>query len=81
VEHQLKRRIGELEGALKQAQAGGAQAARPAADPAELAALKAQLAKVSGELGDLREENDFLNAEVARYTQKNRELSAKLGSK
>ena len=46
-----------------------------------LAALQARVAGLESELSDLREENDFLNGEVARYTQKNRDLSAKLGGK
>jgi cell division protein FtsB len=50
-------------------------------DGAALATLQARLAAVETELSDLREENDFLNGEVARYTQKNRDLSAKLAGK
>jgi hypothetical protein len=75
VEQQLKRRIGELEAAVKSA------AAAPAVDGPALAALQARVAELENELSDLREENDFLNGEVARYTQKNRDLSAKLGGK
>jgi chromosome segregation ATPase/DNA-binding NarL/FixJ family response regulator len=77
VEHQLKRRIGELEAAARAA----AAAPPPTVDGAALAALKARVAGLENELTDLREENDFLNGEVARYTQKNRDLSARLGGK
>ena len=45
------------------------------------AALQAKVDELSGELEDLRGENEFLNGEVARYTQKNRDLAAKLGAK
>jgi cell division protein FtsB len=43
--------------------------------------LQRRVGELESELADLRDENDFLNAEVARYTQKNRELSARLGGK
>jgi chromosome segregation ATPase len=77
VEQQLKRRIGELEAAARN---------KAAAPPAEvegavLTALRTRLAELEGELSDLRDENEFLNGEVARYTQKNRDLTAKLGGK
>jgi hypothetical protein len=39
------------------------------------------VADLEEEVANLREENDFLNGEVARYTQKNRELTARLGGK
>ncbi len=69
----MKKRIQELERTA-------AAAGRPAApEPAEVARLKAQLAKLFGELQELRSENDFLNGEVARYVQKNKDLTAKLG--
>ena len=59
----------------------GRAAQRPAAaaDPAEVARLKAQLAKVAEEVEELKSENDFLNGEVARYVQKNKDLTGKLG--
>ena len=50
------------------------------ADPAELAKLKAKLAKVEEDVQDLRSENDFLNGEVARYVQKNKDLAAQIAS-
>ncbi|HUL60601.1 MAG TPA: hypothetical protein VLU43_15075 [Anaeromyxobacteraceae bacterium] len=73
-ELQLKKRLQELERAA---------AARPAgaADPAEMGRLKQRIAQLEEEIGDLRGENDFLNGEVARYTQKNKELAAQLGPK
>jgi chromosome segregation ATPase len=74
IEHQLKRRIGELEAAVKAAGAAPA----PAVDAATLAALQARFTELETELDDLRDENEFLNGEVARYTQKNRDLSARL---
>jgi chromosome segregation ATPase len=74
VEQQLKRRIGELEAAVKAAGAAPA----PAVDAATLAALQARFTELETELDDLRDENEFLNGEVARYTQKNRDLSARL---
>jgi cell division protein FtsB len=46
-----------------------------------VASLQARFAELETELDDLRDENEFLNGEVARYTQKNRDLSAKLGGK
>jgi chromosome segregation ATPase len=75
VEHQLKRRIGELEAEARAA----AEAPPPEVDGATLTALQDRVAALEGELADLREENDFLNGEVARYTQKNRDLTARLG--
>jgi predicted RNase H-like nuclease (RuvC/YqgF family) len=61
-----------------------AAAARPAApaaaDPAEIVKLKALLEKVRDEIEELRGENDFLNGEVARSVQKNKELAAQIAS-
>jgi chromosome segregation ATPase len=73
-ENQLKKKVQELE--------RGAQARPPAlaADPAEVARLKAQLAKLAEDVEDLRNENDFLNGEVARYVQKNKDLATQLAS-
>ncbi len=76
VEQQLKRRIGELEAAVK-----AAVAPAPAVDGPVLAALQARFAELETDLDDMRDENEFLNGEVARYTQKNRDLSARLGGK
>lgn len=73
-ELQLKRKVQELE---RSAQARPAQAP---ADPAELARLKAQLAKHAEQIEELRGENDFLNGEVARYVQKNKDLLGQLAS-
>jgi chromosome segregation ATPase len=77
-EHQFKRKIQELE-----QRAARAAAPDPAATAslAALAALQAKVDELSGELEDVRGENDFLNGEVARYTQKNRDLAARLGLK
>lgn len=75
VEQQLKRRIGELEAAARESAASPA----PEVDGAVLSALETRIAELEGELSDLRDENDFLNGEVARYTQKNRDLTEKLG--
>jgi chromosome segregation ATPase len=72
----MKKRIQELE----KAAAAPRPPPVPAADPAEVARLKAAVARVEEELGDLRGENDFLNGEVARYQQKNRDLQAQLDS-
>ncbi len=68
-ELQLKKRVQELERA--------GQARPAAADPAEVAKLKALAAKLTEEVEELKGENDFLNGEVARYVQKNKDLSAK----
>jgi chromosome segregation ATPase len=72
-EMQLKKRLQEVERA---AQAKGA----PAADPALVQQLKAAVAKLQEEIEDLRGENDFLNGEVARYNQKNKDLAAQIAS-
>jgi chromosome segregation ATPase len=77
IEQQLKRRIGELEAVARMT----AAAPPPEADGATLAALRARIEELEVDLSDLRDENDFLNGEVARYTQKNIDLSAKLGKK
>jgi chromosome segregation ATPase len=77
IEHQLKRRITELEAAIK----GGAGAPAEAMDSTVMASLQARFAELETELDDLRDENEFLNGEVARYTQKNRDLNAKLAGK
>jgi CheY-like chemotaxis protein len=74
-EMQLKKRMQELERA---AQARGAPASAP--DPAVVAGLKAMVSKLGDEIEELRSENDFLNGEVARYVQKNKDLSAQLAS-
>jgi predicted RNase H-like nuclease (RuvC/YqgF family) len=67
-----KKRVQELEKA--------AAAPRTAADPAEVARLKESLQKVGDEVEELRGENDFLNGEVARYVQKNKDLLAQIAS-
>jgi chromosome segregation ATPase len=68
-----KKRIQELEKA--------AAVPRPAAaDPAEIARLKDALAKLKDEVEELRGENDFLNGEVARYVQKNKDLTGQVAS-
>jgi chromosome segregation ATPase len=67
-EMQLKKRVQELE-------KGG----KPAApEPADVARMRAQLGKLAEEVDELKGENDFLNGEVARYVQKNKELTAQL---
>jgi CheY-like chemotaxis protein len=67
-----KKRIQELEKAA---------AARPAAaEPADMARLKDALQKVSEEVEELRGENEFLNGEVARYLQKNKDLQTQISS-
>jgi DNA-binding response OmpR family regulator/chromosome segregation ATPase len=72
-ELQMKKRLQDLERAAQ---------ARPAAagavDPALVQQLKAKLDKLAGELEEMRGENDFLNGEVARYVQKNKDLAAQL---
>jgi DNA-binding response OmpR family regulator/chromosome segregation ATPase len=73
-ELQLKKRLQEVERA---AQAKGAPAAT---DPALVQQLKGAIAKLNEELEELRTENDFLNGEVARYNQKNKDLAAQLAS-
>jgi len=75
-ELQMKKRLQELEKAAAQARPAPAAAA----DPAVVQQLKAKLDALSGELEDLRGENDFLNGEVARYVQKNKDLAAQLAS-
>jgi len=72
-EMQLKRRLQELEKGAK-----GAPGA--AGEPADAARLRAQLGKLAEEIDELKGENDFLNGEVARYVQKNKELTARLAS-
>jgi len=73
-ELQLKKKLQEAERA--------AQARPPpaAAEPAEIAKLKARLAKLTEDVEELRGENDFLNGEVARYVQKNKDLLAQLAA-
>jgi chromosome segregation ATPase len=69
-EMQLKKRVQELE-------KGG----RPAApEPVDVARMRAQLGKLAEELDELKGENEFLNGEVARYVQKNKELAAQLAA-
>ena len=58
--------------------AGGGKPAAP--EPADLGRMRAQLGKLAEEIDELKGENDFLNGEVARYVQKNKELTAKLAS-
>jgi chromosome segregation ATPase len=73
-ELQLKKRLQDLERAVQ---------ARPtpaALEPAELAKLKAVTQKLAEEVEELRSENDFLNGEVARYVQKNKDLAGQLAS-
>lgn len=73
-ELQLKKKVQELERAVQ---------ARPAtgvADPVEVAKLKARVEKLAEEVEELRSENDFLNGEVARYVQKNKDLLSQLAS-
>jgi CheY-like chemotaxis protein len=68
-----KKRVQELERAV---------AAKPAAaaDPAEVARFKVALEKLKEEVEELKGENDFLNGEVARYVQKNKDLAAQIQS-
>jgi chromosome segregation ATPase len=73
-EMQLKKRLQEVERA---AQAKGAPAAT---DPALVQQLKAAVVKLNEELEELRSENDFLNGEVARYVQKNKDLAGQIAS-
>jgi DNA-binding response OmpR family regulator len=74
-ELQLKKKVQELERAAQSSQGRPPPAA---ADPAEVAKLKARLQKLTEDVEDLRGENDFLNGEVARYVQKNKDLTAQL---
>jgi chromosome segregation ATPase len=62
-EAQWRRRASDLE---KRA------AASPPVPPGEVARLGEKVRLLEEELSDLREENDFLNGEVARFTQKNK---------
>ena len=73
-EMQLKKRLQEVE---RVAQAKGAPAA---SDPALVQQLKGAIVKLTEDLDELRSENDFLNGEVARYVQKNKDLAAQLAS-
>jgi cell division septum initiation protein DivIVA len=43
--------------------------------------MRLELERLAEEVEDLRGENEFLNGEVARYTQKNKDLSAQVGKK
>jgi chromosome segregation ATPase len=72
----LKKRVQELE----KASAKPPPAPAPKADAAELATLKARVAKLGEELEELRGENDFLNGEVARYQQRNKQLQTQIES-
>jgi CheY-like chemotaxis protein len=65
-ESQAKRKLQELE-------KKGAGAA-----PEELAQLQQKVGTLEADLQDLRGENDFLNSEVARYQQKNKDLQTML---
>jgi len=69
----LKKRISELERSPAAPAAG--------ASPDALAQVQAELQKVTDELEELRGENEFLNSEVARYHQKNKDLQAQLPSR
>jgi ParB family chromosome partitioning protein len=71
----LRRRISELE----RGHSDRGLADRAAAAAGErLAAAEQELARLREELEEMRSENDFLNGEVARYHQKNKELAALL---
>jgi len=70
----LKKRVQELE-------REPAKAAYQGPPPEEVAKMRLELARLQEEVEDLRGENEFLNGEVARYTQKNKELSARTGKK
>jgi CheY-like chemotaxis protein len=70
----LKKRVQELE-------AQPAKSAYQGPPPEEIAKMRLELERLAEEVEDLRGENDFLNGEVARYTQKNKDLSAKVGKK
>ena len=71
----LRKRQGELE-RIAAERVGADRAAQAASE--RLAAAEAELVRVREEIGEMRGENEFLNAEVARYHQKNKELSALL---
>jgi chromosome segregation ATPase len=71
-EMQLKKRVQEFE--------RGAKPPAVAGEPPDAARLRAQLAKLAEDVEELKGENDFLNGEVARYVQKNKELAAQLAS-
>ncbi|HEX9288286.1 MAG TPA: response regulator, partial [Anaeromyxobacteraceae bacterium] len=63
-EAQVRRRVAELE----------KERAERIAQQAQLAAAEEALGRAREELEDLKSENDFLNGEVARYHQKNKDL-------
>jgi chromosome segregation ATPase len=69
-EAQAKRRVTELE---KRAPGRGSGD--------ELGRLQERVKGLETEIEDLRGENDFLNGEVARYHQRNKELAAQLEGK
>jgi CheY-like chemotaxis protein len=71
-EHKLRARVIDLEKAPRPAP--------PQAEGPEASELKARLKKLGGELADLREENEFLNGEVARFQQKSRDLAKQVES-
>ncbi len=60
----MRRRVAELE----------KERAERIAQQAQLAAAEEALGRAREELEDLKSENDFLNGEVARYHQKNKDL-------
>lgn len=66
----LRRRVAELEKSPR------AQPDGPAAAGERLAAAEQELERLREEVQEMRSENEFLNAEVARYHQKNKELAA-----
>ena len=72
-EMSARKRVQELEKAA-------AAPRPPSADPSEIARLKEAAHKLEEEVEELRGENDFLNGEVARYVQKNKDLSAQIAS-
>lgn len=70
----LKKRVQELE-------RGPGKASYQGPPPEEVAKMRLDLDRLAEEAEDLRGENEFLNGEVARYTQKNKDLTTQLGRK
>ncbi len=70
-EAQLRKRAADLE---RQRAAPGAPS------PQEIAQLRERVQALEEEAQDLRSENDFLNTEVARYHQKNKDLQSRIAA-
>ncbi len=76
----LERRLEGVARAESQARKKVAEMEKRGGGGDEVARLRERLGVLEEELEDLKGENDFLNGEVARYQQKNKDLQAELES-